>query len=148
MAEVLLSFRVDVAIVDSGADQPLAREAELFGLFARGQLAAAGITIPGSTCLRIFLGNVELLFVAEMDLSYARSPIPARVRNAVARLPRLHSVRVGIVRAEKFHLAQGAEAAVVKSPLRIAQCDYFVTLRAWRSIHFVIFFSISKPPAN
>ena len=90
-------------------------QAELSGLFARGKLASTGGPVTGSAHLRIFLGDVELLFVAEMDLPHAGSTIPARVRNAVAWVSWVYSVCAGVVCAEKFHLAQGAEVAVVNS---------------------------------
>lgn len=113
LAEVLLPFCLDIALVDSGADQSLVGQAELSGFFARGQLAADCVAVAGSTHLRILLGDVELLFVAEVDLSHSRSAVSARVRNAVAGISWVYSFRVGVVRVEKFHLAEGA-AAIMK----------------------------------
>ena len=93
VAEVLLSFCLDVVVVDSGADKPLAGQAELSGFFARGQLAADCVAVAGSAHLRVLLGNVELLLMAQMGLSHTGSAVPARVRNAVAGISGLHSVR-------------------------------------------------------
>ena len=63
--------------------------------------------------LRILLGDVELLLLAEMDLPHTRSAIPPRVRNAVARVSRLHTIRSRVVRTKKFHLAKITAIAIV-----------------------------------
>src|SRR6266568_4972281 len=87
----------------------------LFGRPQIRRLAASDFPFAGRPDLRLLLGNVELLFVSQMDLSHAGDTVPARVRNAAARIRRIHSLCAGAVRVEEFPLATRAAAAIVKS---------------------------------
>jgi len=59
--------------------------------------------------LQIFLGDVELLFVAEVDLSHVRGAVSACIRDAAAWLWRVRAVCAGFVCIEKPFVARGAE---------------------------------------
>ena len=71
LAEMLLSVCLDVARVDIGTAEPLVGKRAFHGIFGAGGLAANRVAIGWGVDLRIFLGDVELLFVAEVDLSHA-----------------------------------------------------------------------------
>jgi len=71
LAEILLPVCLDVAGVDIGTAESLAGTRAFHGIFGTGGLAADRVSIGWGVDLRIFLGDVELLFVAEVDLSHA-----------------------------------------------------------------------------
>ena len=71
LAEILLSVCLDVAGVDIGTAESLVGTRAFHGIFGTGGLAADRVAIGWGVDLRIFLGDVELLFVAEVDLSHA-----------------------------------------------------------------------------
>jgi hypothetical protein len=70
--------------------------------------AANRVAIGWGVDLRIFLGDVELLFVAEVDLSHAGSTVFARIRDAATWLWRVRAVCAGVVCIEKSFVARGA----------------------------------------
>jgi hypothetical protein len=74
----------------------------------RGGLAADRVAICWGVDLRIFLGDVELLFAAEVDLSHAGSPVFACIRDAATCLWRVRAVCAGVVCIEKSFVARGA----------------------------------------
>src|SRR2546425_5246163 len=81
---MLLSVCLDVARVDIGTAESLVRKRAFHGIFGTGGLAADRVAIGWGVDLRIFLGDVELLFVAEVDLSHAGSSVPTCIRDAAA----------------------------------------------------------------
>src|SRR5208282_2842092 len=101
LAEMLLSPRLDFTGIDPGTGKPLAGPPAFSGMAAARRLAAGDFAVAGGADLRIFLGDVELLVLAAMDLSHAGRAVPARLRHAAAGLWRLPPIRAGIVRAQK-----------------------------------------------
>ena len=108
LAEILLSVCLDVAGVDIGTAESLVRKRAFHGIFGAGGLAADCVAIGWGVDLRIFLGDVELLFVAEVDLSHAGGPVFACIRDATTWLWRVRAVCAGAVCIEKSFVARGA----------------------------------------
>src|SRR5207248_9637583 len=91
-AEILLSACLDVAGVDFGTAEFLAGKRAFHGVLGTGGLAADRIAVGRGVDLRILLGDVELLFVAEVDLSHARGAVSGGIRDAAAWLWRVRAV--------------------------------------------------------
>ena len=108
LAEILLSVCLDVARVDIGTAESLVGKRAFHGIFGTGELAADRVAIGWGVDLRIFLGDVELLFVAEVDLSHAGGPVFACIRDATTWLWRIRAVCAGVVCIEKSFVARGA----------------------------------------
>src|SRR5438445_6794237 len=106
LAEILLSFRLGLSRLDSGAGKSLVGPSSFSAKAPIWRLAANRLSLSWRAYLRFFLGDVELLFQPKMDLPYSGGSILVHLRNATARLRRLHSLRAGIVRPEKLSLAQ------------------------------------------
>jgi len=68
---------MDVAGVDIGAGESLVGTGTFPGVFGGRGLAADYFALDWGVNLRVLLGDVELLFVAEMGLSYARDAVSA-----------------------------------------------------------------------
>src|SRR5690242_513023 len=117
LAEILLPVPLDFTGADSRTAEPLARAAAFSGMAAARRLATGDFAVGGCVDLRIFLGDVELLVVAAMDLSHAGREFSARLRNAIAGLRRLHSIRAGVVRVEKCSLVARAGIETVNRAL-------------------------------
>src|SRR5205823_14337212 len=62
--------------------------------------------------MRFLLGDVEPLLLSEMGLSHPGHGVSANLRNAVARVRRLHSVRSGALRVKKPSLAERTATGV------------------------------------
>ena len=71
LAEILLSVCLDFAGADFRAGEPLAGPAAFSGMAAARRLAAGDFAVARRADLRVFLGDVELLVVAAMDLPHA-----------------------------------------------------------------------------
>src|SRR6266542_1390113 len=97
---MLLSVCLDVARVDIGTAESLVRKRAFHGIFGTGGLAADRVAIGWGVDLRIFLG--------EVDLSHAGSPVFACIRDAATWLWRLRAVCAGVVCIEKSFVARGA----------------------------------------
>jgi len=108
LAEILLSVCLDVAGVDIGTAESLVGTRAFHGIFETRGLAAGRVAIGWGVDLRIFLGDVELLFVAKVDLSHAGGAVFARVRDAATWLWRVRAVCAGVVCIEKSFVARGA----------------------------------------
>ena len=108
LAKILLSVYLDVARVDIGTAESLVRKRAFHGIFGTRGLAADRVAVNGGVDLRIFLGDVELLFVAEVDLSHAGGPVFACIRDAATWLWRVRAVCAGVVCIEKSFVARGA----------------------------------------
>ena len=108
LAEILLSVCLDVPGVDIGTAESLVGKRAFHGIFGARGLAADRVAIGWGVDLRIFLGDVELLFVAEVDLSHAGGPVFACIRDATTWLWRVRAVCAGVVCIEKFSVARGA----------------------------------------
>ena len=106
---MLLSVCLDVARVDIGTAESLVRKRAFHGIFGTGGLAADRVAIGWGVDLRIFLGDVELLFVAEVDLSHAGSSVPTCIRDAAAWLWRVRAVCAGVVCFKESFVARGAQ---------------------------------------
>jgi len=113
LAALLLPFRLVFPGADPGAAELLAGPLFAPGRFTTRRLATRAFARGGRPYLRLFLGDVELLFRPKMDLPYPGSPVPARVRNAAAGLWGLHPVCAGALRVEEFLVASLAAAAPV-----------------------------------
>ncbi len=122
LAEILLSVCLDVAGVDIGTAELLVGKRAFHGILGTGGLAANHIAVGWGVDLRIFLGNVELLFVAEVDLSHAGGAVSACIRDAAAWLWRVRAVCAGVVCIEKSFVARGARD---KESWRTALCLSF-----------------------
>lgn len=68
---------MDVAGVDIGPGESLVETGAFPGVFGARGLAADYFAVDWGVNLRILLGDVELLFVAEMGLSYDRDTVSA-----------------------------------------------------------------------
>ena len=68
---------MDVAGVDFGAGELLVRKGTFPGVLGGRGLAANSFALDWGVNLRGLLGDVELLFVAEMGLSHARDAVSA-----------------------------------------------------------------------
>src|SRR5213079_3582299 len=106
---MLLSVCLDVARVDIGTAESLVRKRAFHGIFGTGGLAADRVAIGLGVDLRILLGDVELLFVAEVDLSHARGAVSGGIRDAAAWLWRVRAVCAGVVCIEKSVVARSAQ---------------------------------------
>ena len=109
LAEIFLPVCLDVAGVDFGTAQFLAGKRAFHGVLGTGGLAADRIAVGRGVDLRLFLGDVELLFVAEVDLSHAGGAVSGGIRDAAAWLWRVRAVCAGIVCIEKSVVARGAQ---------------------------------------
>jgi len=110
LAEILLSACLDVAGVDFGTAEFLAGKRAFHGVLGTGGLAADRIAIGRGVDLRLLLGDVELLFVAEVDLSHAGGAVSGGIRDAAAWLWRVCAVCAGVVCIEKSVVARGAQS--------------------------------------
>jgi len=77
LAEILLPVGLDVACFDIRTAELLVGKRAFHGIFGAGGLAADRVAVGWGADLRIFLGDVELLFVAEVDLSHVRGAVSA-----------------------------------------------------------------------
>ena len=109
LAEILLSVCLDVAGVDIGTAESLVGKRAFHGIFGTGGLAADRVAIGWGVNLRIFLGDVELLFVAEVDLSHAGSSVSTCIRDAAAWLWRVRAVCAGGVCFKESFVARGTQ---------------------------------------
>jgi hypothetical protein len=85
---------------------------------ARRRLAHSHRAFARCFGVRILLGDVELLLVSEMDLSYSGVRFFSGFRDAATRIWRLRSVRAGVVCVEEFPLAKRATAGTLVIKLR------------------------------
>ena len=91
---------------------------------ATRRLAAGAGAGPWRAPVRVFLGDVELLVVAEVDLPHAGREFPARLRDAAARLWRLRALCAGTVRLDEFYVAPRpavADLSPADEPAKSAQ---------------------------
>ena len=109
LAKILLSVCLDVPGLDSGTAEFLAGKRAFHGVLGTGGLAADRVAIVWGVDLRLFLGDVELLFVAEVDLSHAGGAVSGGIRDAAAWLWRVRAVCAGVVCIEKSVVARGAQ---------------------------------------
>src|SRR5438876_3283225 len=115
LAEVLLSVRLDFARFDFGVGESMPGSPQPLASTPIWRLAAGRVALARRVGLRVLLGDVELLFLSEVDLSYARRTIPPHFRNAVAGLRRLHSLRARAIWTEEFSLAPLVRVKDLKS---------------------------------
>src|SRR5205814_6039123 len=108
LAKILLSVCLDVPGLDSGTAEFLAGKRAFHGVLGTGGLADDRIAVGGGVDLRLFLGDVELLFVAEVDLSHAGGAVSGGIRDAAAWLWRVCAVLAGDVCFWKFGVVRGA----------------------------------------
>ena len=109
LADILLSVCLDVAGLDIGTAESLVGKRAFHGIFRKGGLAADRLAVGWGFDLRILLGDVELLFVAEVDLSHPGGAVSACIRDAAAWLWRVRAVCAGVVCIEKSLVARGAQ---------------------------------------
>ncbi|CAA9442043.1 MAG: hypothetical protein AVDCRST_MAG02-158, partial [uncultured Rubrobacteraceae bacterium] len=112
-ARVLLSAPVGLGLLPRGADQRVARAAIVAVVPRTRGLAAGRCAGPRRLGVRLFLGDVELLVLPEVDLQHPWCRVPARLRDAAPGFPRLPALRPRTVRARAPHRAPAAASAPV-----------------------------------
>lgn len=68
---------MDVAGVDTGAGESLVGTGTFPGVFGGRRLATDYLALDWGVNLRLLLGDVELLFVAQMGISHTRRAVSA-----------------------------------------------------------------------
>src|SRR5581483_5316628 len=102
LAENFLSVNLDLTRSHFRADQLLDRTPVFAGATAHRRLAHSDLAGARRAGVRIFLGDVELLRLSQMDLPHPGPGLPADFRNAAAGLRRLHPLWLGVVCAYEF----------------------------------------------
>src|ERR1051326_2349841 len=111
LAENFLSIRLDFTGLCFRADKLLEWATVLSERAESRRLAHCHIALTWRADLWSVLGDVELLFISQVDLSHPLARILAHIRNAAARIWRIRSIRAGAVCAEEFPVAEWAWAS-------------------------------------